>query len=257
MKKAIVAVLVVVLLTSGLLMGCGAFVTGSGNLETETFDFSDFTKVEAHDGFQLELTKSSAYSIEITTDDNVQEYLEVTKSGDTLRIRLTGFRGYSSVTLEAKITMPDLYGINLSGGSQADITGFSSSHDFSAQLSGGSRITGDITAGDADFDLSGGSRVTGNLIVGDADFDLSGGSQVNLEGTADDLNIDSSGGSQSDLEDFSVDNADINISGGGRATVNVSGTLDINLSGGSRVLYIGEPTLGDIDLSGDSTVSKK
>ena len=43
----------------------------------------------------------------------------------------------------------------------------------------------------------------------------------------------------------------------GRSTVNVTGTLDVNLSGGSRVEYIGEPTLGDIDLSGDSTVSKK
>ena len=187
----------------------------------------------------------------------MQEYIEVTKSGDTLRIRLTGFRSYISVTFVAKITMPDLYGINLSGGSQADITGFSSSHDFSAQLSGGSEITGNIIAGDADFDLSGGSRITGNITAGDTDLDLSGGSQVNLEGTADDLNINSSGGSQLDLEGFSADNADINLSGGSSATVNVDGTLDVNLSGGSRVIYVGEPTLGDIDLSGDSTVSKK
>lgn len=105
--------------------------------------------------------------------------------------------------------------------------------------------------------MSRGSRITGSITAGDADFGLSGGSQVNLEGTADDLEINSSGGSQLDLEAFSVNNADVNISGGGRATVNVSGTLDVNLSGGSRVLYIGEPTLGDIDLSGDSTVSKK
>ena len=257
MKKTLVIILMAALLASVLLVGCGAVVTGSGNLETEIFDFSDFTKIEAHNGFQVELTQSSAYSIEITTDDNVQEYIEVTKSGDTLRIRLTGFRNYSSVTLEAKITMPDTYGINLSGGSQADIIGFSSSHDFSAALSGGSKLDGNITTADVDFDLSGGSRVTGNITVSDADFGLSGGSQVNLEGTADDLEINSSGGSQLDLEAFSVNNADVNISGGGRATVNVSGTLDVNLSGGSRVLYVGEPTLGDIDLSGDSTVSKK
>ena len=257
MIKTLVVILMATLLTSVLFVGCGVVVTGSGNLETETFDFSNFTKVEAHNGFQVELTQSSAYSIEITTDDNVQEYLEVTESGDTLKIRLTGFRTYSSVTLEAKITMPDIYGINLSGGSQADITGFSSAHDFSAALSGGSGLDGNITTADADFDLSGGSRVTGNITAGDTDFDLSGGSQVNLEGAADDLEINSSGGSQLDLEAFPVNNADVNISGGGRATVNVSGTLDVNLSGGSRVLYIGEPTLGDIDLSGDSTVSKK
>jgi len=257
MKKTLVVILITVLLTPVLLVGCGAVVTGSGKLETETFDFSDFTKIEAQNGFQVELTQSSTYSIEITTDDNVQEYIEVTKSGDTLRVRLTGFRYYRSVTLEAKITMPDVYGIDLSGGSQADITGFSSSHDFSATLSGGSGLDGNITTANADFDLSGGSRVTGSITAGDADFGLSGGSQVNLEGTADDLEINSSGGSQLGLEAFPVNNANVNISGGGRATVNVSGTLDVNLSGGSRALYIGEPILGDIQLSGDSTISKK
>jgi len=239
MKKAIVAVLVVALLTSGLSVGCiWGSVTGSGNLTTETFNFSDFTKVEADSGFQVELTKSGTFSIEITADDNVHEYIEVEKSGETLGIRLRGNRFYNSVTLRAKVTMPDLYKIELTGGSQASITGFSSSHDFSVELSGGSRVAGDITAGDADFDLS-------------------GGSQVNLEGSADDLVVNGSGGSQLNLETFSVDNADINLSGGSRATVNVNGTLGVNLSGGSQVTYVGEPNLGDIKLSGDSTVSKK
>ena len=237
MKETLV-VLMAALLTLVLFLGCGAVVTGSGDLETEIYDFSDFTKVEAQNGFQVELTKSSVYSIEITTDDNVEEYIEVTESGDTLRIRLTGFRAYNSVTLAAKITMPAIYGINLSGGSQADITGFSSSHGFSAALSGGSGLTG-------------------NIIIDDADFDLSGGSQVNLWGTATDLEINSSGGSQLDLETFPVNNANINISGGGTATVNISGALDVNLSGGSKVIYIGEPIIDDTILSGGSTVSKK
>ena len=243
MKKlatlVVAAALAVALLIPGLLAGCeGISVTGSGNLTTETFDFSDFTRVEAQNGFQIEVTQSSTFSIEITADDNVHEFIEVEKSGETLVIRLRGNRFYRSVTLEAKITMPELYKLELSGGSQASITGFSSSHDFEVEMSGGSRISGDITAGDADFELS-------------------GGSQVNLEGTADDLIIDASGGSQLNLEAFSVDDAYIKLSGGGRATVNVSGTLDVDLSGGSRVLYVGEPTMGAIELSGDSTVSEK
>ena len=238
MKKILLVLLTVAPITSILLAGCGPVVIGSGNLVTETFDYSDFTRVEAHNGFQVELTRSSAYSIQITTDDNVQEYLEVTKSGDTLRIRLTGYRNYSSVTLKAKATMPDVYRISLSGGSQAEVTGFSSSHDFSAALSGGSGLEGNITTGDAEFDLSGGSRVT-------------------LAGSAEDLVIKSSGGSKLILESFPINNADINISGGGSATIDVSGILDVNLSGGSKVIYSGEPKIGDIDLSGGSTIRKK
>jgi len=242
MKKrtvSIVVALMLVVLTSGGLVGCiGENITGSGDLTTETHDLSDFTRIEAQSGFQLEVTMSSTFSIEITADDNVHEYIEVEKSGDTLSIRLRGTRFYHSVTLRAKITMPTLYKIQLSGGSQASITGFSSSHDFEVELSGGSQLSGDITAGDADFELS-------------------GGSQVNLEGVGDDLSIDASGGSQLDLEDFPIDDASISLSGGSRATINISGTLDADLSGGSRVLYVGDPDLGDIDLSGDSTVSEK
>jgi ABC-type oligopeptide transport system substrate-binding subunit len=47
MKKTIVVVLMAVLLTSGLLVGCvEGVVKGSGNLDTQEFNFSDFTHVE-------------------------------------------------------------------------------------------------------------------------------------------------------------------------------------------------------------------
>lgn len=239
MKKVIVAVLVAVLLTTGLLVGCaGGLVTGSGNLKTEEMDFSEFTRVEAGHGFEVEITQSRSYSVSITADNNLFKNIEVSKGGETLKIGLKPRITFGSVTLTARITMPDLYIVNLSGGSKANITGFNLSHDFSAELSGGSRITGNITAGDTNFDLS-------------------GGSQVNLGGTADDLVVSGSGGSQLDLEAFSVDNADVHLSGGSRATVNVDGTLEVDLSSGSRVSYVGEPTLGDIDLSGGSGVGRK
>ncbi len=110
MKKVMVTALMVILLTLGLSVGCeSVVVTGSGNLKTETLNFSDFTKIEAHNGFQLELTKSSAFSVEIMADDNVQKYIDVGASGGTLRIELKGACIYSSITLRAKITMPNLY----------------------------------------------------------------------------------------------------------------------------------------------------
>jgi hypothetical protein len=243
MKKTIIGivgavVLTVVLLAAfGVIGGGGFVIVGSGNLTTRNFDFSHFTSVVARSGFQLELVQSSTFSVEVTADDNVMDYIDVDTSGNTLEIKPQWNRSFRSVTLRAKITTPDLYEIKLSGGSQASISGFSSSHHLSVGLSGGSRVTGDITAGDAYFGLS-------------------GGSQVNLEGTADDLDVNGSGGSQLELEAFSVNNADINLSGGGGATINVNGALDVNLSGGSHVTYIGEPTSIDTNLSGDSTISK-
>ena len=242
MKKRTVSLavaLMLVVLTAWGMGGCiGENVTGSGNLTTETHDLGDFSRIEAHSGFELEVTMSDAFSIEITADDNMHEYIAVEKSGDTLDIRLRGTRFYHSVTLRARITMPNLYYIELTGGSRADITGFNSSHDFEANMSGGSRLNGAITTGDAEFELS-------------------GGSQIDLEGSGENLTIDASGGSQLDLEDFPIDDASINMSGGSRATINISGTLNVDLSGGSRVEYVGDPEIGDLEMSGDSKVSKK
>jgi len=211
-----------------------------------------------------------------TVDDNVLEHIEVKKSGDTLVIKPKWNTAFRSATLRVKVTMPNLYKIELSGGSEADVTGFSSSNDLAIDLSGGSHMTGDITAGDSDIDLSGGSQMTGDLTIGDSDIDLSGGSHVTLSSLSGDLNvtgsggshitlsgsaenivIKGSGGSHFNLEDCSVSDADINLSGGSHADVNVNGILNVDLSGESEVIYTGEPTLGDINLSWDSELNKK
>ncbi|UCD09976.1 MAG: DUF2807 domain-containing protein [Dehalococcoidales bacterium] len=238
MRNIAFAVFAVIFLSAGLLAACQGVVFGSGDPETRTFDYTDFTRIEAHNGFHVEITESSSFSIEVTTDDNVWEYLDVSKNGDTLVIEYEWNRSYTNVIKEAVITMPDIEGIQLSGGSQGDIEGFNSSNDFSAKLSGGSRLEGTITAGDTDLNLSGGSRVT-------------------LSGSGDNLEIDGSGGSRVNLEDFPIKDADINISGGGFADIHMDGILDANLSGGSKVVYSGNLELGDLDLSGGSTVSRK
>lgn len=238
MKKTLSLVLVVVLIITGLISGCGGVVSGSGNLETRTFDYTNFTKVEAQSGFHVEITRSSTYSIRVTVDDNIWEYLDVDKSGDTLVIRFTGNRLYSSVTKEAVITMPEIERIRLSGGSQGEVTGFSSSNDFTAELSGGSGLEGTISTGNAELKMSGGSRIS-------------------LTGSSKGLGIDSSGGSRAELDDFSVTKADIKISGGGSADINMDGILNAYLSGGSRIRYTGNLELGELALSGASTVSKK
>jgi len=75
MKKAIVAVLLVALLTSGLLVGCGGMMIGSGDLATEEFNFSDFTRVEVGSAFEVEIVQSDSYRVSITADDNLFDYI--------------------------------------------------------------------------------------------------------------------------------------------------------------------------------------
>ncbi len=258
MKKAIVVILVSVTLTLGLLIGCAGVLKGSGNLDTQEFNFSDFTRIEVGYAFEVEIVQSASYSVSITADDNLfDEYIRVSKDGETLKIRLKPALSYISTTLRARITIPDLYDLDLSGATHGTVKGFSSSHDFTLDLSGASSLDmSDMSAGDIKFDISGASRVTGDITADDAEFEISGASTVRLQGSASDIDINASGASHAELANFTVNNADVNLSGASSGTVNLNGKLDVDLSGASNLRYIGEPTVGDIDISGGSTLNK-
>jgi hypothetical protein len=247
MKKTVIiviAIVAVVAIISAVLVtrGWPGDLVGSGNLDSQEYDFADFTEVEIGSAFEFEVKQSSSYSINITADDNVMDYVQVSKDGQTLKIRLrTGlgiFLGPVSATLRASVSMPQLHGLTASGASHGTVSGFSSAEDLDITVSGASRVTGDITAGDIEFGISGAST-------------------IQLEGSASDIDANVSGASHFNLEAFTVDNADVNLSGASSGTVNLSGRLDANLSGASTLFYIGEPTMGDINTSGASTIRKK
>ncbi len=247
------------LLAVVLLPGCLGLVTGSGDLDTRQFDYSGFTRVEVGHAFDVDITQSESFSISITADDNLFEYIVVTKSGSTLKINLRAGNSYSHTTQQARVTMPGLERLTLSGATRGTISGFSSTDDFRASLSGASSLEMDgIAAGEVSFELSGASHLTGDIIAGgDVDIELSGASKVTLAGSAGDLRLDASGASNAGLDDFPVGDVDISLSGASGATVNLDGRLDADLSGASHLDYIGQPTLGDLDTSGGSSVSKK
>jgi len=261
MKKAVVAALVAVLLTSGLSAGCvGHREAGSGNLVTEEFEFSDFTRVEVGSAFQVEIVQADSYRVSVTADDNLFEYIQVSKQGETLKIglKLLPLRPLFT-TLRAEITMPPIYDLDLSGATKGTLSGFSSTENLDIEVSGASSLDmSDMAASDIEFELSGASRVRGDITAsGNARLNLSGASSVQLQGAAGDLAIDASGASRAELDNFPVASADVKLSGASGATVNLDGRLDADLSGASRLSYSGEPTMGDIHTSGGSTLSKK
>jgi hypothetical protein len=258
MKKAVMLIVVVLLLLL-LVPGCFGLINGSGNLETREFNYSDFTRIEVGNAFEVEVIQSGSFGISVTADDNIFDYLNVAKSGETLKIWLKSGYSYSNHTAIAEISMPQLYQLDFSGATHGVVQGFSSSHDFNLELSGASSLNiNDMTAGNLRVNISGASSVTGSILAdGDARFDISGASSVSLSGSADDLDADASGASHLGLDNFPVNNTSVELSGASGGTINLGGTLNADLSGASHLYYIGEPTLGDLDTSGSSSISKK
>jgi hypothetical protein len=233
-------------------------ITGSGNLVTEDMDFMDFLNLEVGWAFEVNVSRSETYSVQITADDNLFDYIEASKLDNTLRIGLKQGYNYRYVTLQATITMPDLYSLDFSGTTGGAISGFNFTHVFDAGVSGASSLSMcEMVTGQTEFLMSGASRLTGSVTVdGDVQFIVSGASTVELLGEANNIAIDASGASNVNLSTFSVNNANVLLSGASQATINLEGILDANLSGASHLLYIGNPTLGDIETSGSSTVEQ-
>jgi len=209
-------------------------------MKTEEFNFSDFTRVAVGGAFEVEVVHSNSYSVSVTADDSLFKNLKVTKEGETLKVGHSKHIGWRVRTSrpKAKITMPVLNELKLSGASKGTVSGFNSLEDFKLKLSGASSVTGDITAGNAEIDCSGASR-------------------VELTGSAKDAVIEASGASRMELAGFSVHDAAIKLSGASRSTVKLDGTLNAKLSGASKLRWIGNPIVGDIKTSGASTLSNK
>lgn len=212
---------------------------GSRNLETEGYVFANFTRVEISSAFEFEIKQSSSYSINVTADDNVIDYVQVSQDGQTLKIRLGTVPSLRLVTLKASVTMPQLGGLTVSGASRGTVSEFSSTEGLNITVSGASRVTGDI------------------FTAGDIEFDVSGASTIQLQGFADNMVAVVSGASRFNLGEFTINNVNVNISGASTGTINLNGRLDANISGASTLLYIGEPIMGTINTSGASTISKK
>ena len=80
---------------------------------------------------------------------------------------------------------------------------------------------------------------------------------MNVTGSGQDLISEVSGASDLKLDNFTVGNVDIEVSGASDAVVNMDGTLNATVSGASSLYYIGSPVMGDIDISGASSVQQK
>ena len=258
MKKGIIVIVVAVLLAAGVLTGCQEqVVRGSGVPATNEYNFSDFTEVEITSAIKFDIIQSGSYNVSITADDNLFDYILVSKQGTTLRIQMKRAL-YANISMKAEIAMPNLLGLHVSGASRGTVADFNTTEDLDIDLSGASSLElVDMVAGNVDLGASGASQITGDISAADVDIDLSGASSVQLEGSGDDTVIKASGASSAKLAGFEVNNVDVDLSGASSGTINMDGRLDADLSGASNLSYIGEPTMGNINTSGNSTISKR
>jgi hypothetical protein len=213
-------------------------VIGSGNMVTKEFSLTDFQSVAVGNAFQTEITQAENFSVSITADDNLFDYIQVEKFGQQLKIRFDHTHGFGHGTLKAKITMPTLEALHVSGASQVYLSGFKLSKPI-------------------DIEVSGASTLDGSLVADRVNMLASGASRINLKGTATELNLKADGASRTNLDDLIVDTASVHFSGASNGSIAAKNKLDYDLSGASNLTYLGRPTISTSRTSGASSIHQR
>jgi hypothetical protein len=257
-REGLTAAFSLALITAVLLTGCvSPFITKTaGPIITRDYDYTDFTSIEIGHAFNLEVTRADTYSISIDAGESVFDHIDVSKVGNKLKIDMDNmFFSFTRSPL-VKITMPELQGLEMSGAVKGEVSGFRSSHDFELLLSGASDLDMDMEAGNFNCDLSGASRVDGKLKAANTDIVLSGASKIEMDGSGGNILLEASGASKAYLGKFTVTDATIELSGASETKLDITGKLGVSLSGVSTLEYSGNPTIGDTDISGGSSMDK-
>jgi len=192
-------------------------VKGSGNIQTEQREVSEFSSVKVGGAIVVEITAQKDYSLEVEGDDNILPLIKTEFDGDTLKI--SSEKGYStSNPIKVKISAPNIDDLDLSGASKVSIV---------------------------------------NLDNDSLNVDTSGASKISCEGKTKNLTIDMSGASHFDSEKLSAESVSVDASGASKATVSVKDSLKADLSGASKVVYYGNPTNFENKTSGASSIVGK
>jgi len=261
MKKASIVLTLLAVFSMALLSACT--VPGPGSIVTEEKNFSNFARVKVEGTFDVDIVQSDSFSVIIRADSSFFDYVNVSQEGDTLIIALSPHHTFTDFTqqartLKAEITMPALYSLNVAGASKANISGFEATNGLVINISGASSLNlNEMLVQDLNGEVSGASKITGSVNATDTRLEVSGASKIELDGMAKSIILDASGASKVDLADFPLDDALIDLSGASEATVNVKGRLDCRLSAASRLYFQGNPVMGDIEVSGASTIKHR
>lgn len=258
-NSVLIAVLLALTAMAGL-TGCYGSnpVSGSQKLDTREYDNTGFDRVEVSSPIRVDLTRADTFRVSITANENIFNYIEVTQNGSILRVRLKPFFSFHNITTNVTITMPNLRALTLSGASSGEVAGFRSTGSIDLEVSGASRL--DIVSLEAQelgIKVSGASRATGTVKASDANFELSGASRLEVDGSADGASMEGSGASSFQMANFYMLVATINLSGASNGNVEVNGRLDLELSGASHLTVGGDPILGNIQISGASSLSRR
>ena len=213
-------------------------VSGNGNLKTEQISIAGFNKIRVSGGMHVQLKQQDTFRVDVNADENLMEYIEVFKEGETLVVReMDGYNLDPSKEMIVYVSAPTFSHISVSG---------------SGSITSENTITGNDPLS---IDLSGSGNIDIDLNVPKINAEVSGSGTIDLGGRSEDLALSLSGSGNAHCFELITDNIDLNISGSANAEVTANKTLDARVSGSGDVQYKGNAMVTK-NISGSGSIEK-
>lgn len=237
MRIVYIALLPVFILMSSCRYFGGEWVSGNGKIVNRQKDVGTFSNVEVHGSVDVQVRQDSANLVRIETDENIFEYLDVYKDGNTLVIRPMEGYNLHPKKLVAYISAPVFRKIAVSG--DCDITS-------EGQISGQEEL---------ELKVSGSGDIAMQVSLPKVHSEISGSGSLLLKGQATNFEVRVSGSGDVNCFDLVTENTDLQISGSADAEINASKQLNIKVSGSGNVEYKGNAAVSQ-NISGAGSVKK-
>lgn len=258
MRKSLLAVVVLTLITAGCDIGLGTdVIEGNGNVVTETRAVTGVRGIALETIGAVTVVLEGADSLELTGESNLLDRIITELDGTTLRIRTEdgiSLRATEPLTIRVGVEALDHLVLASSGTIQADsllVDGLSVVNSGS-----GSVALGDVTAGGVSTVVSGSGGVAiTDLTAADIQTTVSGSGPFSAAGTATNHNLVVSGAGALQAPGLATNRVDAVVSGSGSAVVRVSVFLGVVISGSGSLSYYGSPTVSQT-ITGSGSVQR-
>jgi hypothetical protein len=254
---------------------------GSKNIITQEISISDYDEIQLSVSGEVyyKQTDASPY-LELTTDDNIFEYLDIFVKNRVLYIRtIKHHHNINPTKFIVNTNSQNIRKIHLSGSAALNFVSDINTDKLEVNLSGSGAVsssTNVITANKLNVALSGSGSVKINGVVEDHHVTvkgsgnikypnltaknlhckISGSGGVEINGATKQCNIVFSGSGNIKCPDFTVKDLNCKISGSGDVDMTVTKSITCNISGSGSLIYTGDPNL-DVKTSGSGRVIKK
>ena len=228
-----------ILLAAGIILimasSCIRFtgIIGSGNVISEERKVEGFNRISVSAGINLFIKQDSNETLRIEAEDNLMPNIITEVKNGRLEIRFKQFLsfGFSATKpVNVYVAVKNLNEINASSGASVKAE--------------------EIKTDNLKINLSSGAIGEIIVLVSQIDADASSGTLIRISGKTDTQKINLSSGSSYDAEDLISKSAEMDVSSGSSAKVNVSDSLDVNISSGGIVQYTGSPKISSNISSG-------